>query len=287
MGLTGFILLLSVFIFHSTSSWALTLSELGERSENCENLENDDFIFDVSPILSTEVQNLFENDKLDQLIAPYPNCFRVGSEIRLQVPDKEISYLGRAFVSSIQNMTRGQLLKKQSHYNSSTINEYLAAQPETQFSVLSIKVSEKIQQAFVNENFKRLPNCFSSFDDWQSISFTNTAENVKEIKKIQSGQLTAMAWNGTLNCYKIGTRTKITIQGERPFDHGSLLPKELYLVHFSDLSEKHASLLGEKLDDLKTRLREKIKTDGGYISLVVFEYLPPRPEQPQQEPILE
>ncbi len=287
MGMTGLILIFSVFVFHSTFSWATTLSELGERSENCENLENDDFIFDVSPLLSTEAQNLFEKDKLDQLIAPYPNCFRVGSEIRLQLPDKEISYLGRAFVSSIKIVSRKELQKENSHYSSSTINEYLGAQSESQFSVLSIKVSEKIQEAFANETYKRLPNCFSSFNDWESIVFTNTPENLKEIKDIKNGKLTALAWNGTLNCYKVGTRTKIAIEAERPFDHGSILPKELYLVHFSRLSEKHASLLGEKLEDLKKRLSEKINTDGGYISLVVFEYSPPRPQEPQEEPVLE
>ncbi len=273
--------LIILLFFQSQNSQLLAqkLNELGERSQKCENLKADDFIFRVSKTLAVETQNFFEKDQLTQLLAPYPNCFRVGTEVRLELEETEMSYLGRSFVSSIKVMNRNELVKSQNLiYSTQAIRDYLSSQSSEQFSLLTVNISEKIQESFVNENYKRLPNCFSSFDDWEGVTFSNEAESLTQIKDIQSGKLSALAWNGTLNCYKVGTKAEIMVQGGRPKDLGFIEPKELHLVHLSNISEKHASLLGEKLEDLKKRLTEKKEVDGGYVSIVVFGYVAPSPK---------
>ena len=66
-------------------------------------------------------------------------------------------------------------------------------------------------------------------------------------------------------------------------DLGSIIPTELHLVHYTHLTDKHAALVGEKLSDLKKRMAEKKEIDGGYTTIVVFNYLEPRVKDTESE----
>ena len=113
-----------------------------------------------------------------------------------------------------------------------------------------------------------------------------------ELNDIKSGKTKAQIWNGTFNCYKIGIFVEMNIQRIQREDapdptHGYIVPNELFLVHYTNLSQKHADLLGESLSGLKTRMAEKKDVDGGWVSMVAFDYHPVHPKDIPQEEVEE
>lgn len=271
------LLILSLLITAGTGN-AKGLELLGERSSNCENLKTDDFVVTIEPTLAPEALSAFERDDLVEVIVPYPNCFRVGTEIKVNITDAEAPYLGRAFISSIQIAQTSSLSKLNlKNYSSASLNDLSQKSQHAQQSVLSIQITEKMTDRTITEHYQRLPSCFASFDDWESLRFSKNDENLQIIKKIQKGLLQAQIWNGALNCFKVGAKAALEIS-EDSTDYGYIMPTQVQLVHLSRLTQQHASWTGQSLESLKLTLDKQKSMDGGYVSIVVFNYLEPRPK---------
>ncbi len=276
--MTQLVSLCLVIFFSTTAFTSFKLTNLGERSNQCQKLDSDDYIVTVDNTLKRETQNLFDDDKLSTLILTQPECFRVGTEIKIFLENETIPYLGKALIDEIEVLTRSELLsKKQLPLSSYGIQDFVAKNQSNNYGIFKIHITEKVTDYFVDQQYERLPTCFPTYGDWES--FRVSAEEKSMVNKIKSGQTIAQIWNGTFNCYKVGIRARIQVEGESNIDHGNVIPNELHVVHLTRLSSKHARLLGTSLSDLRQQLEDKKDVDGGYITLVVFDYEKPREEE--------
>jgi hypothetical protein len=264
--------LLSILIIKSAHAELIT--ELGQRDSRCTKESADSFEVVVPEILKLETQNQASQDLLKQLIVPSPHCFRVGTEAKVLFENTEIALLGRGFISSIENLSKNDLRKKNLNFSKTSILDYIKQHPSNEYSILNIDISEKVFETTVHNKFQKLPTCFPTYGDWETYLLPDLkADDL--LQKIKSGKIKAQIKNGTFNCYKIGVSAHLVDSKGHTNDFGSIVPKELYLVHYSNLNEIHAQLLGEDLISLKKRMSENKNKDGGYTNIVVFDYLPP------------
>ena len=274
--------LISLLVFlTSYEASAIVLKELGQRLSSCQNLEYDDFIVEMDETLKREAQNLFQDDKLTAVVVENPDCFRVGTEIKLFLKNSTIPYLGRALVKELETLNGSELINsKNTPFTRNTLKDFVNATRETQYGILQIRVSEKVEEKVITEQYKRLNTCFPSYGDWEAMRLEATQTPL--VSEIKNGRSKAQIWNGTFNCYKIGIRARIQIQGDFT-DHGNIIPTELHLVHFTNLTNKHASLMDMSLSHLKSTLEPKKDIDGGYVTMVVYNYEEPLPPEPETE----
>ena len=272
-------LLLISLTFSAMPAKATTLDKLGERLSKCQNLAQDDYIVRYHNAFKRQVKNQFEDNKLKTAIVPNLECFRVGTEIQLYLENDQVPYLGRALIQEIKVLNRSELKKEKNlGFSKSSVNDFLADERASSYSFLTFKVTEKIEEEIVTEKYKRLKTCFPAYGDWESLRTTDA----RLVKDIQAGRTQALIFNGTLNCYKVGVYTSIDLRSERqqrPEKLGYIIPTEVRIVHYSNLDREHASLLDEKLSDLKKRLAENKDRDGGYLNMVVFDYEKVHPKE--------
>lgn len=269
-------LFLSLFIYQQ--SFAQSYTDLGKRLPSCINAQTDDFEARVKSPLSPEAKHLFTNDKLTQIIVVDPHCFRVGTEIKVFLENETYGYLGRAFISSMEILNSSKLKRKKLIYSKNSIQNFIKQNQSPQYTLLNIKVSEKVTETMVNKKYERLPTCFPTYGDWKTYRLpTENGEVVA--RKIQTRKKVAHITSGTFNCYKIDVPATLVIPKTKTKDLGSVIPKELHLIHYTNVTKEHAALLGESFAAVKKRLEEKKQIDGGYTTLVVFEYLEPRIEE--------
>ena len=266
--------------FASLAQGSFKLTDLGERLGSCQNLEYDDFIVTVSKSLQKETQNLFFDDKLTAVLVEQPDCYRVGTEIQIHLEDDPIPYLGKAIIDEIEVLSPEELKKhKNTPYTKSSLEDYVSNTRDNQYGILKIRVTEKVTNYYVNQEYERLPTCFPSYGDWESIRLT---ENDKAlVDDIKSGRVIAQISNGTFNCYKVGIRARIQVAGDYETDHGNIIPTELYVIHYSQLTSKHAKYFGQSVSELKSEMEKNKDVDGGYTTIVVFDYEKPRETPPE------
>lgn len=275
-------------------STATPMTAMGERSEECNNVDADDVDVKIDAAFAGEAKNLIKTDKLSNLIIPYPNCVRVGTEIKLFLDKVDIGLVGKAFLSAMEVKSANQImLNNPTAFSKKSLNKFFQGQPGDQFAVLTFKVAEKVEETFLNGADQKLQTCFTLYGTWEDAGF-EYQEGAQMVKDIQSGTIKADIWNGIVNCYKIGTPVAISVyRPDQPTpedpanvaptravqeDYGVFVPKELHLLHYTHLTEKHASFLNEKLSDLVKRLEAKKEIDGGYVTMVVFEHQPTPPK---------
>ena len=253
---------------------AVTLNALGQRLSTCQNLESDNFLVEFDNNFKATAKSLYDNDRLTTAIVASPECFRVATEIKLQLSNETIPFLGRALIKDIKILTKSQLLKdKSTPYSQSSIISFIKANSVQKYGIISFKLTEKIGEAFVDTKFQRLPSCFTSYGDWES--FRISEENIDIVTGIQNGSKRALIWNGTFNCYKIGTKVPINVIKKAREEYGLIIPTQLYIVHYTNLTQKHAELLGEDLTKLKERMAKKKDLEGGYTTIIAFDYQKP------------
>ncbi len=280
-----FCLSLLSLMFFAQAAQAQHLTKLGERLSICKNLESDDFLIQYNDALRPEVKSLLENNKLQTAIVAADNCFRVGTELKIELLNDDLPFLGRGILEELKVVSKNQLLADPLNtFSSNSTKNFIESTPARKYALLKFKVTEKIQEAYVNEKFKRLPSCFPAFNDWEY-----SPQSEDSIKDIKAGKTTAFIWNGTSNCYKVGILTELLLEKERredpPTSYGYIVPTELFLVHYTNLNQKHADLLGERLSQLKKRMAEKKEIDGGWVTMVAFEYQAINPKDlPVEDP---
>ena len=274
---------LILLTFLASTAVAKPITKLGERFSSCKNLEKDDFLITFQNPLKKEAKTLLEKDQLRTAIVKSPKCFRVGTEIQLNVEKEDIPFWGRGLIESMEQLSKDQILKSnKTGYTKSALRSFVKNSPAKKYEIIQFKVTEKIEEAVVTEKYKRLNSCFPAYGDWESLRLKDPAT----VKNIQSGKTKAIMWNGTFNCYKIGVYTEIVLQTEEPSpdDLGYIVPAELHLVHFTSLTQEHAKLLGQPLSKLKKSMEEKIEVDGGYLTMVVFDFEKVHPKDLEEEP---
>lgn len=264
-----------------TAQGSFKLTELGERLRSCQNLEHDDFIVTVDKTLQKESQNLFFDDKLTSVLVDQPDCFRVGTEIQIHLEDDPIPYLGKAIIDEIEVLSPEELKNhKGTPYSKNGLQDYVSATRDNQYGILSIRVSEKVTDYYVNQEYERLPTCFPSYGDWESLRLNE--DDIDLAKDIKSGRVIAQINNGTFNCYKIGIRARIQVDGDYTTDHGNIIPTELYVLHYTHLTSKHAKYFDKSVTELKKEMEQNKDIDGGYTTIVVFDYEEPREIAPEE-----
>lgn len=288
-----FLFFLFLFFIQLTSAGSLT--GFGERSIACLNKDADDIEVRVAEVLAAETKQLMQENKLTTMLVPFPNCLRIGTEIKLFLDKVDVGFIGRAFLSSMDIQTVDAIKKNsQIPFSQKTLEKFFQTQNSYEYAVLQFKITEKVQETVLTAANDRLPTCFTIYGDWESVIF-EYQEGAAAASDIQKGKVNAEIWNGTFNCYKIGVPAAIYVEKpnqakppepdsdstrERAEDknYGVIVPKELHLIHYANLTEKHASLLKENLADLKKRLAEKRDLDGGFTTMVVFDYLEKAPK---------
>lgn len=266
-----------------TLTWSLqaqTLNKLGQRINNCSNQTADQHTITISNIIKQQVKNLWEQDKLKQLVVANPSCFRVGTEVKLFLKNEEINYLGRAFITKIKLLSTKQLTYKDlTSYSPYIVKQFANKNANKSIAIFDIQITEKVAETFLHEQYQRLPTCFSSYSDWKKFKITNDKPQ-QVIKNITSGKRQAVIWNGTFNCYKIGVKAYLPKdQDDKPT--GAVVPKQLYLTHYTNLSDDQAKILDEDLTQLKKRMAMNKDIDGGYTTMVVFDYVKPELQTPE------
>lgn len=273
-------LLLSIFAFQM--AYAVTYKDLGDRPSTCQKTDGDDFEVMISEAFTSKATQLFENDQLTQVIISNPDCFRVGTEVRLNLENQEVNYLGRGFIETMDVLSSSGLSKKDTLYSKTDVKRFIKKSQSKSYGVLDIKVTEKVSEACVDQQWERLPTCFSAYGDWETFRLPADGGEATA-KSIAAGKTKAIMWNGVFNCYKVGTKARIIVlEDKKRQDWGSILPTQLYVVHYNNISKKHANLLGESLTSLKKRMAENKNVDGGYVTMVVFDYLKPEPKKDRE-----
>lgn len=268
---------LILLTFLASSAQATELAKLGERLSTCQNLEKDDSMVTYDLSLQREAKTRFENDRLNTAIIAEPDCFRVGTEIQLNLQNDTIPYLGRGLIEKLEVLSKEQLASStKTGFTKSAVNSFIKNTPAKQYGLIQFKVTEKVEEAVVTEKYKRLNTCFPANGDWEAIRL----KDMDSVKNIQDKKTKALIWNGTFNCYKVGVYTEMVLQSENPETGlGFIIPTELHVVHYTNLGQKHADLLGENLSDLKTKMAEKKDLEGGYVTMVVFDYEKTHPNE--------
>lgn len=274
---------LILLMFFTATAQAQHLTKLGERLSTCKNLETDDYIIQYDDNLAPEAQSLFTSDKLHTALVNADNCFRIGTELKLQLAKGDSPYLGRGLLEEMKIVSKSQLASDSlNEFSKNATGSFVKSNSARDYAILRFKVTEKIEEAYTNEKYKRLPSCFPSYSDWEAIPLDQT-----EASDIKAGKTKALIWNGTFNCYKVGIYTEISVKQEnRPETSGGyIIPTELFLVHYTNLNQKHADLLGESLSKLKDKLAQKKDVDGGWVSMVAFDYqeIHPKDLPPSEE----
>lgn len=275
--MNAFFVLILFFSLYPFYSKAKELTQLGERSNLCENLETDEIAITYDRSLRYEAKNLWESQQLNTAIVSQPNCYRVGTEVRLNIENETIPYLGKAFIKNIRILNARDLSQnKSTGFSKNTVSSYIEKNPSNEYGLITYKVTERIEESVLKEKYDRLKSCFPSFSDWETLPLKEDQQDL--LQQIQQRKKTAFIWNGTYNCYKVGVYTEILFPGTQPKANGYILPTELQLVHFTNLKQKHADLLGISLNQLKEDLTKDKELDGGYVTIVVFEYLNTEPQ---------
>ncbi len=270
-------------MFFSFQAEAQHLTQLGERLSSCKNLENDDFLITYNDALNPEAKSKMQSDQLRTAIVDADNCFRVGTELKLVLENDDFPFLGRGLVEEMKIVRKDQLLTDSlNEFSHNSTRSYIAANPARRYAIIRFKVTEKIEAAYVNEKYQRLPSCFPAYSDWEAMPVDE-----KLHADIRSKKVRAQIWNGTYNCYKVGIFTEMYLKRERRDEKdakkerqqepeqeslGYIVPTELFLVHYTNLEQKHADLLGENLADLKQTMEKKKEIDGGWVTMVHFNY---------------
>jgi hypothetical protein len=278
-------LFLMIQLLLNAPVFAKKLEELGKRPSTCENLERDAFRLTIDRTFRHKAMSLVERDKLTSAVVANPDCFRVGTEVLVYVEGETMPFLGRALLKKINIMSPREVQNSQGlDYSKSDIKDYIDKTEAKQYGLLTFKMTQKVAEIEMNQEYDRLPTCFVSFNDWRSMRLKS--EQTKLLKDIKQGNQSAIIWNGTYNCYKVGVYTEIQFEGD-PIgtDHGWIVPTELHVVHLSNLSAKHARLVGESLPELRTRLEANQQTEGGYLTLVAFEYQKKHPKDFEDLPL--
>ena len=276
--------------FFSVDAQAVVLNKLGERLSSCKNLENDDYKIVYAADLQREAKNLFTDDKLTTALVVSPDCYRVGTEIDLNLASDLKPYFGKALLKEIHVLNQSELLSsKANDFSKPATREFIRNNPAKTYGVLKFKLTQKIAPYTVTDKYKRLPTCFPSYNDWEAIRLPDD----KMAKDIQSGKTKGLIWNGTFNCYKVGVYTEMILptdnarpktEGQEPESLGYIIPTELHVVHYTDLTNDHANLVGEHLSALKKKMEEKKDLEGGYVTLVGFDFEKVHPkDKPKEE----
>lgn len=270
------ILIQTILLLFSTHSFAknLDLSKLGQRPAYCKQNE-DSKVLTISDEFVSESQEKFDADKLTLGLMAGDHCFRVGTEIFLQLASGEIQYLGKALITNISITTSKDLSLNKSlqDFNKSSLEKFITNNKGKSISLIHFKVMEKVTETVLENKYDRLQTCFVSYADWESYPLNkDTWES--ELESLKTGTKKADIWNGTNNCYKIGIKADIRAPGQKE-KLGKIVPTKVFLTHYSKVTEEQAKILGEDLKDLKNRLEKNKDTSGGYTTMVVFDYLAP------------
>jgi len=188
-----------------------------------------------------------DTETLIGLKAPVPteNCFRVGTEVLVFNNPTNTSLAARALITKvIEDSDRSYV----------------------QFDV--IERFRSIQLSFPGE---RIPNCDARYEDWMDFYvYEDTAPET--IERLATGQRSISVWNGAYNCYRVGTTAKVIIKGSPDQTFGTVTVREVRLLPYSDLTDTMLMKTGEEIQVIRARLEAKIERNGGYISMMVFDY---------------
>ena len=275
------ILLAILPLLIASTAYSAKLDKLGQRAMECQNTEGDDFIIEFDKSFVREAKNHLHDDKLDMAILPSAGCLRVGTEVRLNLAGEEIFYVGKALINSIEVVKQKSLLLRKLPFTKSSIQGFLKSNREKDYAIVRFKHFEKVEETMLTEQYDRLNTCFPTYADWRSMRLKDGQESL--VTSIQKRKTKAQIWNGTFNCYKVGIRAAITIPSKKGENLGNIIPTELHLVHYTNLKRKHARILGKSLSKLKEEMAVNKEIDGGYTTMVVFDYEKERPPKPEVE----
>lgn len=244
------------------------LEKLGTRHPTC-NSDTPDFSEISFPGSdSSELQKLLKDDKLKEAVLPGIPCLRVGASVDIRQREAAISYLGKGLVKKVEVMTEDQLLSRAVAYlptNPALISD---DKKVMHYTVVSFDMFERARPTVVTDADKSLPTCLPSNGFFTRLRLEEGDEDL--LKNIETGKISALAFNGVYNCYRIGRKTVITMPKKK--DIGSIYPEELELVHLTQLTDAHAAELNMSLEEFKDSLQPKADLAGGYVTIMKFEY---------------
>ena len=228
------------------------IEKLGQRQKSCIQ-QKDQTVLVIPEQYGEQTLELLQKDQLKSFtFSDNQNCIRVGTEVSLELSRGEKRYLGSAFVT-------GMSMAPTSH----------TIEFDTMSRVFSVSVDQQDQ---------RLPSCRSR-GDWRS--FYIGTENVEQkIQDLSSGTFRADIQNGALGCYRVGHESYVKTKRKDKEKRGKIVAQKLELLHMSELTQSHADLVNTSLQELLQKLEANKDKDGGFVNILVFNYIPPE-EEPQ------
>lgn len=253
----------------------LELTKLGARDPSCQQ-KPDETMLTVPELFVGQKQQLFQEDKLNRAIVAGDFCYRVGTEINLQMEKGDIQQLGKAFISKVESFDAKELQANKSLLPDPPLHleEYLKSNQNKKVQVVHFQIMEKLADTSMTNKYDRLQTCFVSYADWTTYPLSKEKWQ-EELDAIKSGATKAEIWNGTVNCYKVGIYAELLVEGQNQ-DFGSIIPTAVYLTHYSQITEEQAQILGEDLKTIKDRMAQNKDKYGGYTTMVVYDYVPPK-----------